>query len=69
MFDDTLPSRASAIDRGRALLAGWLRDRLAAHRRRREVVRLAGLSDHMLRDIGLTRDEAVLYRRTGRHLR
>lgn len=65
MFHDTLPTRHGAIDRAEAPVSRWLRGAFAAYRRHRTVARLADLSDHTLRDIGLTRDEARLYGRTG----
>lgn len=49
-----------------ATLARWLARAVASRRRGCEIVRLAALSDHVLRDIGLTRDQARFYVQAGR---
>jgi len=48
-------------------LGSWLRQMIAGHRRRRDVARLESLSDHMLRDIGISRSEIGRAVRHGRH--
>ena len=48
-------------------LGAWLRRLMDAYRQRQDTARLESLSDHMLRDIGISRSEIGRVVRDGRH--